>query len=80
VFDSSFGSPKQTLSLIRAKEVAQALLAEAICKARADAAPTLMFETIDMGPSEGEQTQVVRKAEEVGHSRKSVSISLKQKG
>jgi hypothetical protein len=35
VFDSSFGSPKQVISLVRAKEVAQALLAEAIVKASA---------------------------------------------
>jgi hypothetical protein len=33
VFDSSFGSPRQVISLVRAKEVAQALLAEAIVKA-----------------------------------------------
>jgi hypothetical protein len=35
VFDSSFGSPQQVISLVRAKEVAQALLAEAIVKASA---------------------------------------------
>jgi hypothetical protein len=35
VFDSSFGSPHQVISLVRAKEVAQALLAEAIVKASA---------------------------------------------
>jgi hypothetical protein len=34
VFDSSFGSPKQILLLMRAKEIAQDLLAEAICKAK----------------------------------------------
>jgi hypothetical protein len=33
VFDSAFGSPWQVLSLVRAKEIAQALLAEAIAKA-----------------------------------------------
>jgi hypothetical protein len=35
VFYSSFGSPKQVISLVRAKKVAQALLAEAIVKASA---------------------------------------------
>jgi hypothetical protein len=35
VFDSSFGSPRQVLSLVRAKEIAQALLVEAIVKAGA---------------------------------------------
>jgi hypothetical protein len=35
VFDSSFGSPKQVISLVHAKEIAQALLAEAIVKASA---------------------------------------------
>jgi hypothetical protein len=35
VFDSSFGSPKQVISLVRTKEIAQALLAEAIVKASA---------------------------------------------
>jgi hypothetical protein len=34
VFYSAFGSPKQMLSLVRAKEIAQALLAEAIYKAK----------------------------------------------
>jgi hypothetical protein len=33
VFDSAFGSPRQVISLVRAKEIAQALLAEAIAKA-----------------------------------------------
>jgi hypothetical protein len=33
VFDYAFGSPRQVLSLVRAKEIAQALLAEAIVKA-----------------------------------------------
>jgi hypothetical protein len=32
VFDSAFGSPRQVISLVRAKEIAQALLAEAIVK------------------------------------------------
>jgi hypothetical protein len=32
VFDSSFSSPRQVISLVRAKEIAQALLAEAIFK------------------------------------------------
>jgi hypothetical protein len=35
VFDSSFGSPKQVISLVRAKEISHALLAEAIVKASA---------------------------------------------
>jgi hypothetical protein len=35
VFDSSFGCPQQVISLVRAKEVAQALLTEAIVKASA---------------------------------------------
>jgi hypothetical protein len=35
VFDSTFGSPRQVISLVRAKETAQALLAEAIVKASA---------------------------------------------
>jgi hypothetical protein len=34
VFDSAFGSPKQILSLVHAKEVSQALLAEAIRKSK----------------------------------------------
>jgi hypothetical protein len=34
VFDSLFGSPKQILSLVRAKEIAQALLAESIRKSK----------------------------------------------
>jgi hypothetical protein len=38
VFDPAFGSPRQILSLVRAKEIAQALLAEAICKAKLSSA------------------------------------------
>jgi hypothetical protein len=41
VFDSSFGSPREILSLIRAKEIAQACLAEAIVKAKAEQARVL---------------------------------------
>jgi hypothetical protein len=35
VFDSMFGSPKQILSLVRAKEVVRALLVEVIIKSKA---------------------------------------------
>jgi hypothetical protein len=41
VFDSSFGSPREILSLICAKEIAQACLAEAIVKAKAEQARVL---------------------------------------
>jgi hypothetical protein len=41
VFDSSFGTPREIVSLIRAKEIAQACLAEAIVKAKAKKAGVL---------------------------------------
>jgi hypothetical protein len=41
VFDSSFGSTREILSLIRAKEIAQACLVEAIVKAKAEQAGVL---------------------------------------
>jgi hypothetical protein len=45
VFDSSFGSPKQVISLVRAKEIAHALLAEAIVKASAAQQAQVALET-----------------------------------
>jgi hypothetical protein len=51
VFDSSFGSPKQVISLVRAKEIAQALLDEAVVKAsaaqQAQVAPETPFPPAD---------------------------------
>jgi hypothetical protein len=48
VFDSSFGSPRQVLSLVRAKEIAQALLAEALVKASAPPNEEVAPERVDL--------------------------------
>jgi L-rhamnose isomerase len=83
VFDSSFGSPREILSLIRAKEIAQVCLAEAIVKTKAEQARVLEDNQQELasaaGSSGSSKDQMVDSA--VQGSQKSESVALEpQKG
>jgi hypothetical protein len=78
VFDSSFGSPREILSLIRAKEIAQACLAEAIVNAKAEQARVLEARQQELasvaGSSGSSKEQIVESA--VQGTQKSASVAL----
>jgi hypothetical protein len=77
VFDSSFGSPREIVSLIRLKEIAQACLAEAIVKAKAKQAGVLDARQQELasvaGSSGSSKEQLVESA--VQGSQKSDSVA-----
>jgi hypothetical protein len=83
VFVSSFGSPREILSLIHAKEIPQACLTEAIVKAKAEQARVLEDKQQELasaaGSSGSSKEQMVESA--MQGSQKSESVALEpQKG